>query len=226
MGLNRTEQSSDAKELEKLAWYHWNPGVDNDDMRLGDVLETLPAVPPTSIPWQIRLLENPSSRFALPGAITLEDHDVVHVILGRGLKLQDEAFVIGYTMGNDSRAKEWHRRFFKVAARYFYPKPYNFKALDLMIFDLGWRLGETVKYRRNITDIHLANLATRLDETVGEVRKSMGLLNSALHSAFNYEQSLIIDSSASQRLDTGREYDPSSLFVPEGEDAPKREKSE
>ena len=127
MGLNRTEQTVDPDKLEQLDWYHWNPGVDNDEQRLGDVLATLPAVPPTAIPWQIRLLENPSSRFALPGAINLADHDVVHIILGRGLKLQDEAFVIGYTMGNDKRAKEWHRRFFKLAAQRFYPKPYNFK---------------------------------------------------------------------------------------------------
>lgn len=53
------------------------------------------------------MVENPESPFALAGAIDLYDHDCVHCVLDRGLLLPDEAFVIGYTMGNDSTFSKW-----------------------------------------------------------------------------------------------------------------------
>ena len=53
------------------------------------------------ISWLVWLIENPKSPFHLHGAVTLRDHDHIHVLLGRGQANDDEAFVIGFTMGND-----------------------------------------------------------------------------------------------------------------------------
>ena len=53
------------------------------------------------VPLIIKLTENPkhaTARF-FGGAVDLFSHDCIHVLLGRGLLVKDEAFVIGYTMG-------------------------------------------------------------------------------------------------------------------------------
>ena len=57
------------------------------------------------ISWLVWLIENPKSPFHLHGAATLHDHDHIHVLLKRGQDNDDEAFVIGFTMGNDDRTK-------------------------------------------------------------------------------------------------------------------------
>ncbi|MBL4559174.1 MAG: hypothetical protein JKP98_25385 [Rhodobacteraceae bacterium] len=78
-----------------LNWDEWNPGLDTDAMTLGAVLATMPAAAAEDVPAIIRKYENPDSPDALPGAIALDRHDCLHVLLGRGLHVQDEAFIIG-----------------------------------------------------------------------------------------------------------------------------------
>jgi hypothetical protein len=81
----------------------WDPGLDNDGLTLCSVYDGMPKDGADAVPWYVRLLENPRSPVALPGAIDLFGHDCLHIVLGRGLLAQDEAFVIGYTMGSAPR---------------------------------------------------------------------------------------------------------------------------
>ena len=81
------------------AWREWIPWLENDDLTLREVYETLPGAGPEEIDQIVRLLENPASPYALPGASSLRVHDCIHILIGRGLLNHDEAFVIGYTMG-------------------------------------------------------------------------------------------------------------------------------
>jgi hypothetical protein len=60
------------------------------------------------VPWQIWLFENPNSAIALPGAITLFNHECLHVLLDRGFSNNDEAFIIGFTIGNDKQTQWFH----------------------------------------------------------------------------------------------------------------------
>lgn len=55
----------------------------------------------TDIPLIIKLLENPASPIALLGKISLQNHDCLHIILDISVSPSDEAFIIGFTMGND-----------------------------------------------------------------------------------------------------------------------------
>ena len=82
-----------------LNWDEWSPGLDTDDMTIAEVLASMPAAEAGDVPEIIRKYENPESPDALPGAIHLNRHDCIHVLLGRGLHVQDEAFIIGVTMG-------------------------------------------------------------------------------------------------------------------------------
>jgi len=95
------------------------------------------------ISWLVWLIENPKSPFHLHGAVTLHDHDHIHVLLGRGQANDDEAFVIGFTMGNDDRTKSWESKLFKFISRWLYSKSGRFTKKQLKIFDSGFKYGRS-----------------------------------------------------------------------------------
>ena len=95
------------------------------------------------ISWLVWLIENPKSPFHLHGAVTLHDHDHIHVLLGRGQANDDEAFVIGFTMGNDDRTKEWEVKLFKFVSSKLYPKKERFTKEQLKIFNRGFEYGQS-----------------------------------------------------------------------------------
>ena len=180
----------------KLAWHQWHPGLDNAALTLGEVLNTLPAAAAVDIPWQVRLLENPASPLALPGAISLARHDAIHVLLGRGLSSQDEAFVIGFTMGATRAVRPWQRALFRWAVRHFYPRPYNFRSQDLTAFDLGFDAGAAGRAR----DLHLQPLEMMGDVQLGRLRQHLGIDVNRLHAIYSTEQLLLPDTRPSRRL--------------------------
>ena len=96
-----------------------------------------------NISWLVWLVENPKSPFHLHGAVTLHDHDHIHVLLRRGQANDDEAFVIGFTMGNDDRIKSWEVKLFKFISRWFYPKAERFTKNQIKIFDSGFKYGQS-----------------------------------------------------------------------------------
>ena len=97
----------------------------------------------SNIHWLIWLLENPKSPFHLHGACKLKDHDYIHVILDRGQTIEDEAFVIGFTMGNDDRIQIWEKRLFKFISHWLYPKNDRFTKDHLEIYDQGFEYGQS-----------------------------------------------------------------------------------
>ncbi|WP_255448157.1 MULTISPECIES: hypothetical protein [unclassified Synechococcus] len=119
---------------------------------LGEALLSMTGDPGSCIPFLVRLLENPSSRFALPGNINLYRHDCLHLLLRRHFSLDDEAFVVGFTMGNDLRTNGFHLALFKFCSLLFYPKPYRFSWKHLFAFDSGLALGKKAKVR-NISQV-------------------------------------------------------------------------
>ena len=131
-----------SQTMEKIAWNEWKPGLDNQDQTLGEVLETLPGANPEEIGLLVRLLENPKSPLALTGAVTLLRHDCIHILLGRGLLPQDEAFVIGFTMGTAKEDLSPLEVFvFKKIARYLYPTNYRLSDKNLVAYNLALRPG-------------------------------------------------------------------------------------
>ena len=207
-----SRQETHKAGIEKLPWWGWNPGLDNGDHQLGDVLGSMPSVDADAIPWQIKFLENPSSKFALPGAITLARHDAIHVLLGRGLRAQDEAFVIGFTMGATKVLRGWQEAFFAFATKYFYPKPYNFTDDDINALKLGFGAGAASKAVR----LERFPFEDHHDKTVDEVRKIVGISLPELHAYYRKEALLTADSKESRRLDLDIDgVDPSSIKQPD-----------
>lgn len=178
------------------SWRTWFPGLDNDDATLRDVLATLPAAPPSAIPWVVRLFENPQGWLRLHGAATLARHDMIHVLLGRGLLDQDEAFVIGFTMGSTKAVSRLEQWFFKYVAAHVYPPPYRIPERILAAYDLGLRAGREM----SVTNLHLAVRDEMLDRPLGETRRALGIDAMRLREFYAIERQLLPGTPASRRL--------------------------
>ena len=103
----------------------------------------------SSIHWFVWLLENPVSPISLTGAIDLENHDLIHILLDRGMEIRDEAMVIGFTMGNSTGTTSLVKWLFEFCARYLYPAGYKFDDADIVEFNRGYAYGYT-RPKRNI----------------------------------------------------------------------------
>ncbi len=97
-----------------------------DERTLSAACHHLQGDPPQEIPFLVWLLENPDSPYSMPGNISLANHDRLHCILDRGFAAADEAFIVGFSMGNDSATNWIHILILKIAAFIFNPKKYRF----------------------------------------------------------------------------------------------------
>ena len=180
-----------------LKWHEWNPGLHNGHRQLKDVIATLPAADQKDIPLRVKLFENPASPIAFPGAINLARHDALHVLLGRGLRNQDEAFVIGFTMGTSDHIHTWHINFFRWIITHIYPMPYKFSHQDLIAFDLGFNFGQAIPVR----NLDQFPFEKHVSFTIDELRRYLAINRAKLHAIYRLESLLIANSRASHRLD-------------------------
>jgi hypothetical protein len=192
-----TEPTNDPAAAMSDEAARWVPGfVEEDPRTLRAVLATLPASRPDEIDSLVRLVENPASPYALPGAVALDRHDCIHVLLGRGLLGPDEAFVVGYTMGAASPSIDRELlETFKLIAKRLYPRHYRMTEADLFVFDLGYQLGA-----RSTVRIDTVELEQQLDERVDVLRARAGVDVSALRAVYGAERALFPGSIASARL--------------------------
>ncbi|PJI91993.1 hypothetical protein BC777_0834 [Yoonia maricola] len=184
-----------------LNWEEWNPGLDTDDMTLAEVLATLPAANAEDVPEIIKKYENPESPDALPGAIHLNRHDCIHVLLGRGLHVQDEAFIIGVTMGAASDITNEHVDTFIRVSTTDYPKHWRFEEAHIASYRLG--VGYAVDNLAG-KDLHLIPLEDEpwQSMTVGAARKALGMSKHELRAYYRKAELLVPGTPASRRLDT------------------------
>ena len=179
-------------------WREWHPGLDNDGRTLGAVLATMPGFPDDAVPVLVRLFENPASPVALAGACTLAQHDAIHVLVGRGLVDQDEAFVIGFTAGAAVGLTQAMVEAYRVALS-SYAEPYRIVGRDLLAFDLGVQAGRVAASR----DVHAIDVDTWAGRPLGEVREALGIEVDVLRGFYRLEQRVIPRTPASLRLPVG-----------------------
>lgn len=140
-------------------------------LSLNDMLQRMDGDPPESVPFLVWLLENPKSPIALPGKISLYRHDCLHILLQRGISLNDEAFVLGFTMGNDRRTNQFHLMLLKLMSWLFYPKNYRFSLAQLKIFDLGVAYGRSL----NIKNLNNVDFTQFAEEPIHILQEAFGI---------------------------------------------------
>lgn len=177
-------------------WFAWYPGLNQPDRIVDAVIQSMPAAPASAIPWIVRVFENPESWIRFRGAVDLEDHDILHVLLGRGLQDQDEAFVLGFAMGTAKKIRWWEYYFFQFVIARLYPEPYRIPKFLHPAFRLGVQCGrETGK--RNLFKSSLKNLRSL---TIDTARREAGIDVEVLRKFYRLEQAAIPITIASLRL--------------------------
>ena len=197
-----------------LTWEEWNPGLDTDHMTIAEVLATMPAAEAQDVPEIIRKYENPESPDALPGAIHLDRHDCIHVLLGRGLHVQDEAFIIGATMGAASDITDEAVETFIRISTTEYPKHWRFEEAHIPSYRLG--VGFAMDNLAG-KDLHLIPLEEEPWQSMGveEARKALGISRPELRAYYRKAEILVPGTRATRRLDTSSHRPDGDLRQPE-----------
>jgi hypothetical protein len=150
----------------------WNTYPDElDYCTLQSAYEALQGDAPSSIPTIVWLMENPKSPFPLPGAIDLHGHDCMHLLLKQGFSDINEAYVVGFTMGNCSKLHPLHLSIFRFVAQYLYPHPYKIGKDELEFFEAGVSQGRSAP----IKDICQLDFHGFKHMTLQQVRVILGL---------------------------------------------------
>ena len=155
------------KERAQLAVEEWVP---KGDKKLKTFIKEMEPfkLHQQDIPFVIKIAENPNyiTSKLFTGAVDLFTHDCIHVLLGRGLLVKDEAFVIGYTMGSAKKMSRWRRNLFMFFSKYLYPKGYKFGEEERFVFNMGILAGSLCP-----VDLSKVDFEELLDLRVSEIRK-------------------------------------------------------
>ncbi len=152
------------------------------------------------VPFVVQLVENP--RYDLPGfdvfhgATTLQTHDYIHMVLGRGLLPKDESFVIGFTMGSTDRVSTTEEELYAIFAKYLYPKDYRRTDDDLRVFRDAVKLG-FISACRSLATIDFGRY---IDWPLGAIRDDLGLEEDLLRAYYAIEKRRFPQAFESQRL--------------------------
>lgn len=181
---------------DKIDWRKWTPWLFDDQCTIDEVVNSIPSDP--KIPFIVKVFENPRSPLYLPGPTDMHVHDAIHVLLGRGLLNQDEAFVIGFCMGAARGGSNYSRLIFEFVGTNLYPGFYKFSSKDMVAFNLAFDYAQQKKQKYG--GIHLMTYNEIKNMSVVELRGLWGLSHSVLVELYNKEHSILPETDSTLRL--------------------------
>lgn len=185
-------------EKQKELAANWHHPLSEDQTSLYRVLDSMQEFKlcQEDVPLVVKLTENPdyATSKLFTGAVDLFSHDCIHVLLGRGLLVKDEAFVIGYTMGSGKKMSRWRRNLFLWVTKYLYPEGYKFTEEERYIFYSGVMAGSQCP-----TDLSSVDFKELADYKVQGVREKLGIDKELLKCYYCTEKKLF-NNRESQRL--------------------------
>ncbi len=180
----------------------WHPRLDDDRRLLRDVYAEIKAIglEPEEVPWIVRVIEEPEYDLPgvdfFPGHCSLDVHDHIHILLGRGLLPRDEAFVLCFTMGSTNRLNAFTQALYVGCARFLFPEGYRFSAEDVRVFRDAARLG----HLSGCLPLNTVDFGRLQDLTIAEARERVGLERDLLEAYFRIEQRRYPGAPESERL--------------------------
>jgi len=109
---------------------------------------------------------------------------------------QDEAFVIGYTMGTaGDRISKEEVKLFKMISSKLYPDIYRFRKTDIIAYDLGFAYGQKAK-----RPVYEFDFMKHLGASLNELRQMFGVDIAALRKLYAREKKRIQGTRESARL--------------------------
>ena len=173
-----------------IGYQDWYIPYQQDMVSLRDAQQSMASVRASQgeIPLMVQLVENP--KFQIPGvrlfhgAVDLNQHDYIHIVLGRGLLDKDEAFTIGFTMGSTNKVTTAEETLYSLIAQYLYPKVYQFDKDAIEVFKNAVRLG----YISSCVPLDEFDFTPCLDLSLREVRARLGLEKALLMAYYEIEK--------------------------------------
>ena len=195
--MTQTNQSDST-----ISYLEWHLPLARDQITLAQALDSLAQVgaEPAKIPLMVQLVENP--RYRVPGLdlfhgrVELEQHDAIHILLGRGLHNKDEGFTVGFTMGSSRKVSTIEEELFVSIASNLYPAPYRLGTEDIEVFRDGLRLA----YIMNCKPLENINFNDYYDFRLCDLRSALDINTDLLRSYYALEKARYPDSRSSQRL--------------------------
>jgi hypothetical protein len=190
-------------KIEKSCWKKWNVPLSRGDLNLGETydLMTQNGAEQHDIPFIVQLVENPKYQhwwnpFSDTGAVCLQNHDYIHLLLGRGMLPKDEAFVIGFTMGSTNIMTTWKKKMYLFFSQYLYPKHYKFTEEERHVYTDAAKLG----FISDCTPLHTIDMTKLRHMTISEAREHLNLTENLLHGYYEIEQHRYPDCDSSRRI--------------------------
>lgn len=182
---------------------HWHIPLDScftETLTLDSVTQNMGEwrLKQSDVPFIIRLIENPKYKLSwiFPGSTTIQAHDCIHIVLGRGVLLKDEAFVIGFTMGSTNQMTTLRSSLFLRCAQYLYPEGYKFRSAEAKIFRNGVRLAQIM----NCENLSKFDFTKHVHVSIAELRDIIRLDVPLLRSYYEYEKRDNLECRECQRL--------------------------
>lgn len=180
----------------------WLVPVCQGDVLVKDALRSLKALgaPQEEIPLIVKLLENPD--YQLPGftlfhgAVDLNAHDYIHILLGRGLLPKDEAFTIGFTMGSTNQVSLVEEELFCWINQYFYPQTYRFGKEEIEVFKDAVQLGR-ISMCQSLNEVNFNDFE---HSTIKGMRTALGVEEDLLQAYYAIEAKRYPQAMESSRL--------------------------
>jgi hypothetical protein len=180
----------------------WITHLDDDAKTLREAYDSLMSIGNSQdeVPLIVKLTENPKFHLGglgfFKGRVTLRQHDFIHILLGRGLTLMDEAFVIGFTMGSTDKVSTGEQSLFGFINRILYPKPYRFTEDGMKVFKDAVALA----YVSDCLPLESVDFVPMLDLPLHEIREAVGVEPNLLRAYYSIEAKRYPGCAASQRL--------------------------
>jgi len=197
-----TVSEPDESAAGRGSWRDWRVPLSAAQRTLREAYETLRPIglDQRDVPLIIQLVEHPKYDIPgidlFPGAVNLRTHDLIHIVLGRGLLLKDEAFVIGFTMGSTNRVGATEETIYQFFARHVFPSGYRFDDEEVQVFKDAVRLG----YVSDCRSLAGVDYDPMLDWTLGRIRVELGIEDDLLRAYYAIEKRRYPKSPESQRL--------------------------
>lgn len=186
----------------KISYKHWFLPITYGHLTLREAIQFLNivAAPQAKIPEVIRWTEGKDSHLAKQffyGGVDLLPHDCIHILLGRGLLGNDEAFVIGFTMGSTKRLETMNKEVFAYIAQHYYPNAYRMNDHSRVIYRDATKLGHI----SNCQPLDEVDFEPMFDWTIDEVRKTVGIETAMIQAYYrDIEQRRLPEDPSSSRL--------------------------
>jgi len=180
----------------------WHIPIDKDDILIKDALidMELYSNKQFEVPIIVQIIENP--KFKIPGltfiegSIGLKEHDIVHILLGRGMLELDESFVIGFTMGSSNKVSDIGEHFFSLISEYLYPNSWKMDNEEIEVFKDSIKLG----FISDCTEINKIDFSSLLEMTIKDAREKVGIEKSLIKAYYEIEKKRYPNFIESQRL--------------------------